>query len=382
MSALPYGIAVLPILAWIYLLAARGGFWRTPRELASGHGAPARRIVAVIPARDEAAVIGAAVESLLRQELAGELHVIVVDDGSSDDTSGEVRRAAARAGAEARATVIRGAPLESGWTGKLWAMSQGVAAAASLAPDYVLFTDADIHHERGNVASLVAIAESDHRDLVSYMVRLSARTLAERLLIPAFVFFFFKLYPPAWVASDRSGAAAAAGGCMLIRPEALRRMGGLEAIRSEIIDDCALARAVKRSGGRVWLGLTEHARSLRVYGSFREIGAMISRTAFNQLRHSYLLLAATLVGLVLTYLLPPALLVSRDPVLVALGAVGLGLMSLCYWPMVRFYGLAPWWSLSLPLVTLFYGGATLHSAVRYALGRGGEWKGRIQDSRT
>ena len=169
---------------------------------------------------------------------------------------------------------------------------------------------------------------------------------------------------------------------MLIRPEALRRRGGLEAIRSEIIDDCALARAVKRSGGRVWLGLTEHARSLRVYGSFREIGAMISRTAFNQLRHSYLLLAATLVGLVLTYLLPPALLVSRDPVLVALGAVGLGLMSLCYWPMVRFYGLAPWWSLSLPLVTLFYGGATLHSAVRYALGRGGEWKGRIQDSRT
>jgi hopene-associated glycosyltransferase HpnB len=374
---------VLPVLAWIYLLTARGGFWLAPRRLPPEHGTPAVcRIVAVIPARNEAAVIGAAVASLLQQDFAGELRVIVVDDGSSDDTAGEVARVAARMAAETRVTVVRGAALESGWTGKLWAMSQGLTAAAALAPEYLLLTDADILHERGNVASLVAIADSDRRDLVSSMVRLSTRTLAERLLIPAFVFFFFKLYPPAWVASDRSRTSAAAGGCMLIRPEALRRIGGLEAIRSEIIDDCALARAVKCSGGRVSLGLTAHARSLRLYGSLREVGAMISRTAFNQLRHSWLLLAATLLGLVITYLLPLALLVSGDMWLAALGGLAWGLMTLCYLPMVRFYGLGPWWGLSLPLVTLFYGGATLHSAGCYALGRGGEWKGRIQDSRT
>jgi hopene-associated glycosyltransferase HpnB len=214
------------------------------------------------------------------------------------------------------------------------------------------------------------------------MVRLSTATFAERCLIPAFVFFFLKLYPPAWIASPRSSIAGAAGGCMLIRPASLARAGGLAAIRSCIIDDCALAHAVKSSGGRLRLGLARDTRSLRVYGSFAEIGAMISRTAFNQLRHSYLLLAATLLGLSVTYLAPPLFLLTRQPVVMGLGAAAWLLMSACYLPMVRFYRVSPAYALSLPVVALFYAAATVHSAVQYAAGKGGKWKGRAQDVRS
>ena len=212
------------------------------------------------------------------------------------------------------------------------------------------------------------------------MVKLSADRFAERLLIPAFVFFFLKLYPPAWVASARHRLAAAAGGCLLIRPGALARIGGVQAIRSHIIDDCALARAVKDSGGRVALELTRETQSLRVYRSAAEIGAMISRTAFAQLGHSYLWLAATLAGMFFTYLLPAVLLFSGDPLLICLGLAALLLMSLCYLPTVRFYGLPPPWCLSLPLIAAFYSGAVIHSAVQYARGSGGRWKGRVQDA--
>jgi hopene-associated glycosyltransferase HpnB len=279
-----------------------------------------------------------------------------------------------------RFTLLRGTALPRGWTGKLWALSQGVAAAAQLEADYFLFTDADTCHGSTSVASLVADAEAHDRDLVSRMVKLSTATLAERLLIPAFVFFFFKLYPPAWIAAPGRKLAAAAGGCILIRPQALARAGGLQAIRSQIIDDCALARAVKDSGGRISLALVADTRSLRSYASPGEIGAMISRTAFAQLRHSYLLLAATLLGLFLTYLLPAGLLLTADPPLVCGGLAALLLMSLCYLPMVRFYGLSPLWSLCLPLIALFYTGAVIHSAVQYARGSGGKWKGRVQDA--
>ncbi|HZT50292.1 MAG TPA: glycosyltransferase, partial [Stellaceae bacterium] len=300
--------AALPLLIWLYLLGARGGFWRVSRHLSreapgslgprrtrlsgrlgpsgrlgsfgtggpSGSGAPARiggpecqsgpapprRVVAIIPARNEAPVIGEAVRSLLAQDFTGPVHLIVVDDGSTDGTAEAALAAAAQAraadssAATRRLTVLRGAPLPPGWSGKLWAMSQGVAAAASLNPDYLLLTDADIQHEQGNVAALVASAESQGWDLVSSMVRLSTATFAEKCLIPAFVFFFFKLYPPAWIASKRSQAAGAAGGCMLIRRAALARIGGLATIRSTIIDDCALAATVKAAGGSVSLGLT------------------------------------------------------------------------------------------------------------------------------
>ncbi len=375
-------LALLPLAIWLYLLGLRGGFWRVrpilpPEPLPT----PARvaRVVAIVPARNEADVIADAVASLLGQRFDGSLQVVVVDDASTADTGEIARRAGERAGAADRLTVIRGSGPDQGWSGKVCAMNRGVVAAQALSPDYLLFTDADIHHEPGNLASLLAIAQSQERDLTSYMVRLSTANTAERWLIPAFVFFFFMLYPPVWI--RRPGATAgAAGGCMLVRPQALARGGGLEAIRGEIIDDCSLARSIKRSGGRVWLGLTRTAHSLRPYRSLAEIGAMISRTAFNQLRHSWLLLAATLLGLALTYLAPPLLLLSGQPLPAALGGSAWLLMTLAYLPMVRFYGRSPLWALSLPAAAVFYAGATFHSAIQYARGSGGRWKGRAQDT--
>jgi hopene-associated glycosyltransferase HpnB len=374
-------LAAVALLVWLYLLLARGGFWRVSAQLAPppvDHDL-ARSVVAVVPARNEAGVVGDAVRSLLQQDFGGSMHVVVVDDGSADDTEGAALRAAAGIGAMAQLRVIRGAPLPAQWSGKVWAMSQGVAAAAALAPDYLLFTDADIHHAPENVAALLTTAEAQGRDLVSFMVKLRQDTFAEKTLIPAFVFFFLMLYPPAWIARPDRRIAGAAGGCILIRPKALERIGGLAAIRSQIIDDCALARAVKDAGGSIWLGLTRSARSIRSYGSFSEIGRMISRTAFNQLRHSYMLLAATIAGLLFTYLLPPLLLLSGRPVAMVLGAMAWLLMSLAYAPLLRFYRRSPLWSVCLPLVAMFYAAATIHSATQYSLGRGGRWKGRIQD---
>ena len=376
---LPLVIAAIPVLIWVYLLIGRGQFWRVALPRAVVLPAAGRRVVVVVPARNEAPVIGCTVTSLARQSFNGVIHLIVIDDDSTDGTA-EVAVAAARAaGASPRLTLLHSVALPVGWTGKLWALSQGVAAAAELDPDYFLFTDADTCHGSTSVASLVADAEDHHLDLVSRMVKLSTASFAERLLIPAFVFFFFKLYPPAWVAAPDRKLAAAAGGCMLIRPQALARAGGVQAIRSQIIDDCALARAVKASGGRISLELAADTRSLRGYASATEIGAMISRTAFAQLRHSYLLLAATLLGLFLTYLLP-GLLLAADPPRVYWGLAALLLMSSCYLPMVRYYGLSPLWSLCLPVVALFYAGAVIHSAVQYARGSGGRWKGRVQDA--
>ncbi|MHB8815612.1 MAG: glycosyltransferase [Steroidobacteraceae bacterium] len=381
-----HAAAALPLAIWLYLLLARGGFWRVSRSLqpqsapaAAATGSGGRRVVAVVPARNEAEGIGKAVSTLLAQTLAPPIHVIVIDDGSTDGTAEEARRAAGAAGAQL--TVLHGTPPPPGWTGKLWAMSQGVAAAGTRDPDFLLLTDADIEYAPGEIAALAYKAEAEHLDLVSLMVRLSTATFAERWLIPAFVFFFLKLYPPAWIASPRSSVAGAAGGCMLMRPAALARAGGLAAIRGCIIDDCALARAVKSSGGRTWLGLARETRSLRVYGSLAEIDAMISRTAFNQLRHSYLALAATLLGLAVTYLAPPLLLLTRAPIAMGLGAAAWLLMSACYLPMVRFYRLSPAYALTLPAVALFYAAATVHSALQYASGRGGRWKGRAQDVR-
>jgi hopene-associated glycosyltransferase HpnB len=372
-------IGAIPVVIWIYLLAARGAFWRVWLRREPLPAPPPRRVVVLVPARNEAALIGTAVTSLARQEFDGDVRLIVIDDGSTDETVAATVAAAAASGAASRLTVIRAAPLPRGWTGKLWALSQGLAAAAPFDPDYLLFTDADVCHGQASLATLVAIAESEQRDLVSHMVRLSTARFAERLLIPAFVFFFFKLYPPAWVAAPSRRTAAAAGGCLLIRPRALERIGGLEAICSRIIDDCALARAVKESGGRVWLGLARDSSSLRSY-DFVGIGAMVSRTAFAQLEHSWLLLAVTLLGLFLTYLLPVALLFADDAVARWLGVTALLLMSCCYLPMVRFYRLFPLWCVGLPVIATFYLGAVIHSAVQHARGRGGRWKGRVQDA--
>lgn len=339
----------------------------------------AKRVAAVIPARNEAECVGQAVTSILKQDFPAPIHVYLVDDSSTDGTGETARAAADRLSMSERLTVIRGEPLPPGWTGKMWAVSQGVQKAIETNPDYLLFTDADIVHGPRSVAELVSIAEAQGYDLVSYMVLLACRTRAEKALIPAFVFFFLMLYPLAWIASAKRRTAGAAGGCILIRPKALAKAGGIEAIGNQVIDDCALAAAVKDSGGRVWLGLTREAISIRSYETFGEIKRMISRTAFNQLNHSAWLLFATTLGLVITYLAPPLLVLSGRTIPMTIGGITWALMAAAYLPMVRFYGRSPLWSLALPAIAAFYLLATLDSAVRYWRGRGGTWKGRVQD---
>jgi hopene-associated glycosyltransferase HpnB len=268
----------------------------------------------------------------------------------------------------------------AGWTGKLWAASAGIRAARRFQAEYLLLTDADIVHPPENLSALVARARSGGYDMVSFMATLECRTFAERALIPAFVFFFFMLYPPAWIGSLRRGTAAAAGGCILIRREMLERVGGLEVIRGEVIDDCALARAVRRRGGRVWLGLSAATRSVRGYATWGEIGRMISRSAFAQLHHSVWLLTGTVLGLALTYTVPPVLAITARGPAAALGAGGWLLMSIAYFPALRFYRRSPVWAPLLPAIAAFYLGATIHSAVSYWRGAGGMWKGRVQDT--
>jgi hopene-associated glycosyltransferase HpnB len=322
----------------------------------------------VIPARNEARVVGQAVASVARQDYAGPFEIFVVDDHSTDGTAEAARSA----------RVIEAGPLPEGWTGKVWAVSEGVRAAGAFRPDYYLFTDADIVHAPDNLGRLVALAEVGGYDLVSLMVLLRCETLAERALIPAFVFFFLKLYPPRWIASTGHTTAGAAGGCILIRREALERVGGVAAIRGKLIDDCALARAVKRSGGRIWLGLTRATRSIREYGTFGEVGSMISRTAFTQLGYSPLLLAGTVAGMFAIYLLPPVLAMGFRAWPAALAWV---IMMAVYAPVLRLYGRSLAWAPVLPLVALFYTAATVNSAWRYWRGQGGEWKGRAQAGR-
>jgi len=361
---------------WLYLLFGRGGFWRMRDSSFEGRPRPpAPRIVAVVPARNEAAVVGRSIASLVRQRYPGEFHIVLVDDDSTDGTADAARSVAP----PGLLTVIRGAALPKGWTGKLWAVSQGVSHAARFDPDYLLLTDADIVHPAGNLAELAARAASGGYDLVSYMATLQCRTPAERAIVPAFVFFFFLLYPPAWISSARHTTAGAAGGCMLIRRAALERIGGIQSIAGELIDDCALARAVKGRGGRVWLGLSAGTRSIREYATFGEIGSMISRSAFTQLHHSALLLLGTVLGLAITYAAPPVLAIAGGGWARAIGICTWMTMSAAYFPALRYYRRSPLWAPLLPAVAAFYLGATVHSAVSYWRGSGGKWKGRVQD---
>lgn len=368
------------LLAWLYLFLLHGRFWQVSR-LQAGEvpQAPVTASVAVvIPARNEANNIGRAARSLLAQVCADDLHIFVVDDNSTDGTA-EAARAVASAIDQKKLHIISGRPLPSGWTGKLWALEQGIEAALKLNPRFLLLTDADVEHAPNNIATLVSLADRGRYELVSFMVKLHCATMAEKLLIPAFVFFFFMLYPPLSIRSARRKAAGAAGGCVLIRPQALALAGGIGAIRHEVIDDCALARAVKRSGGRVWLGLTPTTHSFRPYESFGEIERMIARTAFNQLGHSVPVLIGAILGMALLYVAPFVLLFSHQRGLVALGAAAYFTMAVSYLPMVRFYGLGAGWALTLPLSAIFYMGATIDSAFKFWSGRGGAWKGRAQD---
>ena len=363
--------AALAACAWIYLVLFHGRFWRVSPLLAVPPAPKCTdaRVAVVIPARNEAATIGRVVRSLAAQDWPGPLHICVVDDNSSDATADLARQA----GGEA-VTVIHAPPLPSGWTGKLWALSRGVEQAMQSRLDYLLFTDADVEHSHDSVRGLIGRAQTGGFDIVSVMVKLHCVSFAERLLIPAFVFFFFMLYPPAWIARRDRRTAGAAGGCVLIRPEALERIGGIQSIRGELIDDCALAAAVKRSGGAVWLGLSHETRSIRPYPAFADIRDMIARTAFTQLRYSTLLLLGTVMGMCLLYVVPVAGALAGS----LFGLAAWVIMTAGYAPMIRFYGQPLWTTLLLPIAGLFYTFATVESAVRYWSGRGGAWKGRHQ----
>jgi len=376
---------------WLYLIAARGGFWQAaerddrsaPGEVSSWNGAwPA--IGAIIPARDEAACIGETVSSLLRQPYAGELNVIVVDDQSRDGTAQAARDAAANLGLADRLKVVTGRPLPAGWTGKLWAQQQGVALVEDLSiqdlpnpPAYLLFTDADIVYGADALPQLVERALANGFVLTSLMVKLRCKSFAERLLVPAFIFFFQMLYPFAWANDPRRAIAAAAGGCMLVRRDVLREAGGLAAIRGALIDDCALAKLLK-ARGPIWIGLTERVHSIRAYPRLADIRRMVSRTAYAQLGYSPLLLAGTIAGLALVYLAPVALSIFADGIAQFLGLFVWLLMALAFRPTLRLYGLSALWGLALPAMAAIYMAFTLDSAYQHARGRGGMWKGRAQ----
>jgi hopene-associated glycosyltransferase HpnB len=372
---------VLSLLIWAYLVFARGGFWRIrPAEPAPDEKPNPVRIAVIIPARNEADVVDRAVRSLLQQQGVQRIHIFLVDDASTDGTAQAARAAAIAEKRAQNLTIVQGSDLPPGWSGKLWAMQQGIEQAAKTVPDFFLFTDADIEHAPDSIATLVSITQAGPYDMASFMVKLHCQSVAEKLLIPAFVYFFFKLYPPAWVANPRRSEAGAAGGCILIRPTALEKAGGIAAIRQEVIDDCSLAARVKGTGGRLWLGASAATRSIRPYEGFSGIGRMISRSAFSQLHHSNFLLLVSILGMAAIYLLPAALVLTAHRVLpAALGGAAWLLMVLSYWPVLRLYRLNPLWALSLPVAAVFYVGATFHSAWKYWTGRGGEWKGRIQD---
>lgn len=370
---------------WLYLFFARGFFWRLRAfdDEVAPHK-PADRwpaVTAIIPARNEAETIGGTVKALALQDYPGDFSLVVVDDHSDDGTAILAQSAAAAAGAAQRILVHSAAALPEGWTGKLWALNEAVKFAVPAPAQFFWFTDADITHAPETLQRLVAHAENEKLDLVSLMVLLRAETLAERLLIPPFLYFFLKLYPPRWIADPNARTAGAAGGCILLRREALERIGGIAAIRGEIIDDCALAGAVKKGGGKIWMGLTRASRSLRGYGSFGEIRDMIARTAFTQLRYSALLLLGTLIGMLLTYVAPVALLFAKVPCAIILGAAAWAIMSLTFLPTLRIYRLSPLWAPLLPFAAVFYSYATWLSAMRYWRGRGGQWKGRAQAPR-
>lgn len=384
MTMILTAVGALTLVIWLYLLLARGFFWiARPRDegfrLDPAEKGDWPSVVAVVPARDEAETVAQTVRSLLTQFYPGPMSVVLVDDQSSDGTGDIARRAAKEAGSQNRLLVVKGASPPPGWTGKLWALHQGIEAIAARGarPDYVLLTDADITHAQDSVASLVARARAGNLVMVSLMARLRCESWAERALIPAFVLFFQMLYPFRWVNQPRHKLAAAAGGCVLARLADLRAIGGIGAIRGELIDDCALGARMKTQGP-IWLGLTDRVLSVRRYGTLGEVGKMISRSAFAQLRYSWLLLAGTVAGLALTFLAPPLLALFAEGTASLFGWLAWLGMTLAAQPMLRFYGRSPLWGPGLPLVATAYLWFTVESALQHRRGRGGLWKGRVQ----
>lgn len=386
MDSIGLGLAILALTIWIGLLSLRGQFWRADQRLslAAQQLQEWPRVCAVVPARNEADVIGQSLRSLLNQAYPGFFTVILVDDQSTDGTASVARQTAAAMGTS-RLQIVPSEPLPPGWTGKLWALEQGTQAALALEPDYLLLTDADIEHDGLNLRRLVGKAEAEDLDLVSLMVLLRCQSFWERFLIPSFVFFFQKLYPFRWVNDPQKATAAAAGGCILLHPSALARIGGIQRLRQALIDDCSLGQAVKSAGsGRIWLGLSDTVHSLRAYPTLGSIWQMVARTAFTQLAYSPLLLLGTVVAMTVIYMVPGlsatvGILMSNWPLAIA-GGLGWLLMALAYWPTLRLYHLSPLWAFSLPAIAFLYTLMTLDSARRHWQGQGGAWKGRVYSS--
>jgi hopene-associated glycosyltransferase HpnB len=369
-------LAIACMAVWIYLIGARGAFWHA----AIGDGSPASdgrlplpSVVVVIPARNESGCIARSVRSLLDQNYGGSFNIVVVDDESTDDTGAVAVHAA---GGDRRLKVIRTDGPAPGWTGKLWAMKEGIAVADALQPEYLLLTDADIVHAPDTIAQLVARSKSGGFVLTSLMAKLRCESLAERTHVPAFIYFFQMLFPFAWVCRSDCGLAAAAGGCMLVKTQALARIGGVASIQNALIDDCSLAAKLKETGP-IWLGLTNRVCSIRPYETFAEVGRMISRSAYSQLRYSPFLLAATTIAMTITFVFPPLLSIFASGWPRYLGLAAWIAMALSFVPTLRYYGRSLLWSIALPVIASLYMCYTLNSAYQHLRQRGGQWKGRV-----
>ena len=375
-------VAIICALIWLYLIVGRGAFWLcgvrdTDRPSLDVPQWPA--VVAVVPARNEADHIAASIGSLLRQEYSGSFRIVLVDDDSSDETALIATRAAASA--PNRLSVVGSESPPRGWTGKIWAVKQGIASAEELKPEYLLLTDADIVHAPDTLAWLVMHAGAGGFVLTSLMAKLRCESFAERTHVPAFIYFFQMLFPFSWVSKPQASTAAAAGGCMLVRADALANAGGIASIRNALIDDCSLAQKLKKVGP-VWLGLTDRSRSIRPYDTLADVRRMIARSAYAQLRYSPLLLAATIAMMVLTFIAPPLLAIFATGLPRFLGIVVWLAMTISYIPILRFYRLSPLWSLALPGIAALYLYYTIISAYDHMRGRGGQWKGRIHADAT
>ena len=366
-------IALLSLAIWIYLMGFHGRFWLSSQLLDVRKPSGEAKLAVIVPARNEAENIRQSIGSLLAQDYVGELSVLLVDDNSTDGTSA----IAASLGADERLVIVAGDPLPTGWSGKLWAVHQGLVHERTTTADYVLLTDADIEHAPDHVSTLIAKAESDELDLVSEMVRLHCTTAPERALIPAFVFFFQMLYPFVWVVDPAKRVAGAAGGTMLVSRAAIERIHGVAQIRHHLIDDCALAKQIKTTGGRIWLGHTERAISIRVYANWPDVWNMIARTAYEQLKYSPLMLLGCVIGMGMIYGAPPLLSVFAHGLPRLVGLFCWATMTFALQPTLRRYRLSPLWGVAMPCISLFYLCATVASALRHYSGRGGGWKNRV-----
>ena len=375
----------LALIIWLYLIIFHGQFWLCNQYLKENKLVDSPKISVIIPARNEAEVLPISLTSIANQDYQGEFNVNLINDQSTDNTQEIAQQITKNFSELVKINIIQGQDLPEGWTGKLWAIKQGIDySKKTFQPDYFLLTDADIKHSQNNLKQLVAKAEKDNLELVSLMVLLRCQSFWEKLLIPAFVFFFQKLYPFPWVNNPHQKTAAAAGGCILIHAKALERIGGIEVLKDALIDDCTLASFVKKTlpeNKSMWLGLTDQVYSLRSYADFKSIFNMVSRTAFTQLNYSLPLLFGTLIGMFITYLISPLGLIlgliNHNLLIILLSSLTWLLMAISYYPTLKLYKLSLLWGFNLPWIAFLYSVMTFNSALRYWQGERGKWKGRV-----